>query len=101
MGQVRSMGFDTSTPIRADRYTRSRGGGHPPGSPIAMIHRFALGLIVLFAPAWAWAETCLSPYVKRLDRPEKYLYLFCVDADAKDDDFLAVIDVESGSPNYG
>ena len=29
------------------------------------------------------AETCLSPYAKRLDRPEKYLYLFCVDADAQ------------------
>ena len=39
------------------------------------------------------AETCLSPFVKRLDRPEKFLYVFCVDADAKDHDFLAVIDV--------
>jgi len=47
------------------------------------------------------AETCLSPFVKGLDRPEKYLYVFCVDADAKDNDFLAVIDVDAKSPTYG
>ena len=47
------------------------------------------------------AETCLSPFVKRLDRPEKLLYVFCVDADAKDNDFLAVIDVDLDSPKYG
>lgn len=64
----------------------------------------AAGLGVLFALALAAtlpAETCLSPYIKRLERPEKYLYLFCVDADAKDNDFLAVIDVQKGSPTYG
>ncbi|WP_435019819.1 selenium-binding protein SBP56-related protein [Tundrisphaera sp. TA3] len=66
-----------------------------------MMRRVTLGLLVLFAPAWAGAETCLSPYVKRLDRPEKLLYLFCVDADARDNDFMAVIDVEAGSPSYG
>ena len=47
------------------------------------------------------AETCLSPFVKRLDRPEKYLYVFCVDADAKDNDFLAVLDVDASSAKYG
>jgi selenium-binding protein 1 len=47
------------------------------------------------------AETCLSPFVKRLGRPEKILYLFCIDADAKDHDFLAVIDVQPGSKDYG
>jgi selenium-binding protein 1 len=47
------------------------------------------------------AETCLSPFVKRLERPEKYLYLFCVDADAKDNDFLAVIDVSPDSATFG
>jgi methanethiol oxidase len=57
-------------------------------------------LVLLVAPAVASAETCLSPYVKRLDRPEKYLYLFCVDADAKDNDFMAVIDVNPDSPTY-
>jgi selenium-binding protein 1 len=51
--------------------------------------------------ATACAETCLSPFVKRLDRPEKLLYVFCVDADAKDHDFLAVIDVDMDSPKYG
>jgi selenium-binding protein 1 len=49
----------------------------------------------------ATAETCLSPFVKRLDRPEKFLYVFCVDADAKDNDFLAVIDVDLDSAKYG
>jgi selenium-binding protein 1 len=39
--------------------------------------------------------------VKRLDRPEKFLYVFCVDADARDHDFLAVIDVDLESPKYG
>src|SRR5262249_51928035 len=46
------------------------------------------------------AETCLSPFVKRLERPEKVLYVYCVDADAKDNDFLAVIDVDKDSPKY-
>ena len=36
-----------------------------------------------------------------LDRPEKLLYVYCVDADAKDHDFLAVIDVDLESPKYG
>ena len=58
-------------------------------------------LVVTIAPALATAETCLSPFVKRLDRPEKYLYLFCVDADAKDNDFIAVIDVDPDSPTFG
>jgi selenium-binding protein 1 len=59
-----------------------------------------LGMLSL-APALATAETCLSPFVKRLDRPEKFLYVFCVDADAKDNDFLAVIDVDPDSATYG
>ncbi len=46
------------------------------------------------------AETCLSPFVKRLGRPEKFLYVYCVDADAKDNDFLAVIDVQKDSPTF-
>src|ERR1700687_1734343 len=55
----------------------------------------------LFLDVPAEAKTCLPPFVKRLDRPEKYLYVFCVDADAKDNDFLAVIDVEPESKQYG
>src|SRR3954469_16086065 len=55
----------------------------------------------LLARGLAPAETCLSPFVKRLDRPEKFLYVFCVDADAKDNDFVAVIDVDPDSAAYG
>src|SRR5947207_15748245 len=55
----------------------------------------------LLAPTPAPAETCMSPFVKRLDRPEKYLYVYCVDADARDNDFLAVIDVDTESARYG
>src|SRR5947209_19955809 len=58
-----------------------------------------LGWLSALPPAPA--ETCLSPFVKRLDRPEKYLYLFCVDADAKDNDFMAVIDVDADSATFG
>ncbi len=61
--------------------------------------------LVLFATLLdftpAAAETCMSPFVKRLDRQEKYLYVFCVDADAKDNDFLIVLDVDPASPKYG
>jgi selenium-binding protein 1 len=59
----------------------------------------ALALVAL-ATTFAVAETCLSPFVKRLDRPEKFLYVYCVDADAKDNDFLAVINVEKGAQDY-
>src|SRR5947209_13425443 len=58
-------------------------------------------LSALFHDVPAEAETCLSPFVKRLDRPEKYLYVFCVDADAKDNDFLLTIDVNLESRSYG
>jgi selenium-binding protein 1 len=60
-----------------------------------------VGLVASLVLAPAWAETCLSPYVKRLDRPERMLYVLCVDADAKDNDFLAVIDVQPESRSYG
>jgi selenium-binding protein 1 len=62
---------------------------------------FALLVAVAFAARPVPAETCLSPFVKRLDRPEKYLYVFCVDADAKDNDFLAVIGADIEAPTYG
>ena len=58
-------------------------------------------LAVAIPQPMASAETCLSPFVKRLDRPEKYLYVFCVDADAKDNDFMTVIDVDPDSARYG
>src|SRR5262245_66632938 len=58
-----------------------------------------LATLVTLRPAPA--ETCLSPFVKRLDRPEKHLYVFCVDADARDNDFLVVVDVDRESKTYG
>jgi selenium-binding protein 1 len=60
-----------------------------------------VGLGIVPGAPCARAETCLSPFVKRLDRPEKYLYVFCVDADARDNDFVAVIDVDPDSARYG
>ena len=59
------------------------------------------GVAALALLSGVQAETCLSPFIKRLDRPEKYLYLYCVDADAKDNDFIAVIDVDKKSKTYG
>lgn len=66
-----------------------------------MLRRMQAMLIVLAAASTATAEVCMSPFVKRLDRQEKYLYLFCVDADAKDNDFVAVIDVDPASKTFG
>src|SRR5260370_17385405 len=74
----------------------------------SMSRRILLGVILCGGGVLAFlrvvravkAEPCLAPFVKRLDRMEKILYVFCVDADAKDHDFLAVIDVEPGSANY-
>src|SRR5262245_40781752 len=75
------------------------GAALPCGSRLNAI--LAMVVIALVALAGLRAETCLSPFVKRLDRPEKYLYVWCVDADAKDNDFLAVVDVDKQSPSYG
>jgi selenium-binding protein 1 len=58
-------------------------------------------LTVVLSAGSVLAEPCLSPYVKRLTGPEKYLYVYSVDADQKDNDFLAVIDVNMASPTYG
>ena len=59
-----------------------------------------LGLLALIVGPIE-AETCLSPFVKRLDRPEKFLYVFCVAADGKKHDQLIVIDVDAKSKKYG
>lgn len=69
-------------------------------APRGLAALLALTVAPALAPALATAETCLSPFVKRLDRPEKYLYVFCVDADAKDNDFVATIDVDPRSPTF-
>ena len=64
------------------------------------IQLLAFSATLIVCGTFATAETCLSPFVKRLDRPEKFLYVWCVDADAKDNDFLAVVDVDKNSPTY-
>jgi methanethiol oxidase len=58
------------------------------------------GVLAAPKPPAADAETCLSPFVKRLDRPEKYLYVYCVDAAAKANDFLITVDVDRKSPQF-
>jgi selenium-binding protein 1 len=57
-------------------------------------------LAILLAPALATAETCMSPFVKRTGKPEKYLYVFCVSL-GKHNDSLITIDVEPGAADYG
>ncbi len=64
------------------------------------ISKGLMAWFLLALPTLTLAETCLSPFVRRLDQQEKYLYVFCVDADAKDNDFVAVIDVDPTSPRY-
>src|SRR5437762_13430033 len=66
------------------------------------MRRFALCIPpLLLTFLFVRGETCLSPFVKRLDRPEKLLYVFCVDADGKDNDFMLTIDVQLESDSYG
>ncbi len=75
---------------------------NPGGRSLALFSFLFMAALAATVPIpSASAETCLSPYVKRLDRPEKYLYVFCVDADAQDNDFIAVIDVDPDSTRYG
>jgi selenium-binding protein 1 len=61
----------------------------------------AAGLATETGSGYVSGETCLSPFVKRLERPEKYLYVFCVDADAQDNDRAVVVDVDPDSANFG
>src|SRR3989442_9443670 len=58
-------------------------------------------LAVVVTAGVVLAEPCMSPYVKRLAGPEKYLYVYAVDGDAKDNDFMAVVDLSPASPTYG
>lgn len=58
-------------------------------------------LLLLLVALTVSAETCLSPFVQRLNRREKLLYVYCVDADAQDNDFLLTLNVDDKSPAYG
>lgn len=48
---------------------------------------------------WAFADE--SPFVKHLEGREKVLYVIAGDGDQQDNDFLAVIDVDPASRDYG
>src|SRR5712691_412063 len=58
-----------------------------------------LALLALTAAA-AFAETCLSPYVKELRQPEKVMYVWTLPA-KEGGDYLSVIDVNLASSTYG
>ena len=62
--------------------------------------RMVVVLVVLSASG-AFAETCLSPYIKALRQPEKALYLWTLSADPQRPDYLSVIDVNIASRTYG
>lgn len=64
-------------------------------------HIFSLLILLILAGTSAFAEVCHSPFISYLTKPEKYLYVMTVDADAKNNDFIAVIDADLSSPNYG
>jgi selenium-binding protein 1 len=51
--------------------------------------------------AIARADICQSPFEKTLERPEKLLYVWCLDATGKNDDLMAVVDVDPASKTYG
>jgi len=53
-----------------------------------------------FVAGTAYAETCLSPYIKSLKEPEKVMYLWTLPI-AQGSDYLSVIDANLASPTYG
>src|SRR5207244_1622703 len=55
---------------------------------------------VFFIAGAAYAETCLSPYIKGLKEPEKVMYLWTLPV-GQGSDYLSVIDVSLASPTYG
>lgn len=61
----------------------------------------SLLILLIIGANSSFAEVCHSPFISYLTKPEKYLYVMTVDADAKDNDFIAVIDADLASPNYG
>ncbi len=94
--------MDTETSestIRVKQNLTKRWKGKVIRKPIAFI--FPLLILLLFGAASAFAEVCHSPFIKYLTTPEKYMYVMAVDADTKDNDFIAVVDVDISSPTYG
>ncbi len=66
-----------------------------------MTYIFSLLFMLIFGLNIAFGEVCHSPFISYLTKPEKYLYVMTVDGDAKDNDFIAVIDADLASANYG
>ena len=64
------------------------------------IKRLPLLLACALLAGSAYAETCLSPYIKQLKEPEKVMYLWTLPA-GQGSDYLSVIDVNLASPTYG
>src|SRR6267143_7008145 len=59
-------------------------------------------LAAAFPATQLTAETCISPYIKSLSKPEKVMYLWALPATpGQGEDFLAVIDVNLASATYG
>jgi selenium-binding protein 1 len=61
---------------------------------------FALTLVVAAATR-ARGDVCNSPFLKYLQRPERIMYVWCLDAHGKNNDFMAIVDVDPGSRDYG
>src|SRR5262245_37368243 len=64
------------------------------------IKRLPLLLACALLAGSAYAETCLSPYIKQLKEPEKVMYLWTLPV-AQGSDYLSVIDVNLASATYG
>jgi len=62
---------------------------------------FAAAVAAALVAGAAFAETCLSPYVKGLRQPEKVMYLWTLPANGAGADYLSVIDVNLASATYG
>jgi len=59
-------------------------------------------LAAAFPASQLTAETCISPYIKALSKPETVMYLWALPATpGQGEDFLAVIDVNLASATYG
>jgi methanethiol oxidase len=65
-----------------------------------MLKRTSLLLAGALAASAATAETCLSPYIKSLNEPEKRMYLWTLPV-GQGSDYLSVIDVNLASSTYG
>src|SRR5581483_7783248 len=102
-GRLRPVTFDRIDPFLGPRLEYAR--PEAPSSQEKAMSRFtkpsSVGLLAgvlvclaLVSLEFAPAETCLSPYVTRLNRQEKLLYVFCLDAAAKNHDSMITIDVD-------